>query len=149
MHDSGKKAYITGELEFMLEEDFWSATALSNPGIYLYTMRDCPPSYEPPISRVGDDIIDAIPQLVKVANVKGKVTVFTDGESSKVESELEIGSMILDQQVVYTRPGGRAELVTSDKRLFILGEATVVKFNVRKKEDGTLERDLDERAGKY
>ena len=123
--DIGKKAYITGELEFMLEEDFWSATALYNSSIFLYTMQDCPPPYEPPTQRFG-----GAPQI-KIARVIGKA--FISDAGSEVEREPVQGSYI-DGHLIRTQLGASVELVTSEKQLIILEGGTVVTFKVMKVE---------------
>ncbi|MDT7778623.1 MAG: hypothetical protein QOC99_1135 [Acidobacteriota bacterium] len=127
-----KSADAVGELDdFTLEDDLWGgATSTKMPVIFLYMVGDCPASYEPPAQRLG------APPQIRVVAVEGQVTVFKD-DHPEAESQAVKGSMIEDQQVVYTRPGARVELVASDKRLFILGGKTVVKFVIRKNPDGT------------
>lgn len=137
-----KDADSSGSVEdLILEGDLWDgANSTKIPVIFVYTAGDCPAtSYEPPMQRLGGS-----PQI-KVASVEGQVTMFKDG-NSEAESQLVKGATIEDGQVVYTRPGARVELVASDKRLFILGGKTVVKFVIKKDSDGTWGISADIRA---
>jgi hypothetical protein len=136
-----KEANSSGAVEdFILEDDLWDgATSTKIPGIFIYTAGDCTTAYEPPMQRLGGS-----PQI-RVSAVEGRVTIFKDGNSA-AESQLVKGSIIEDEQVVYTRPGARVELIASDKRLFILGGKTVVKFVIKKGSDGTWGISADIRA---
>lgn len=136
-----KDANSSGAVEdFTLEDDLWDgATSTRVPTVFIYTAGDCVSAYEPPLQRLGGS-----PQI-RVAEIEGRVTVFKDGNAA-AESQLAKGSTIEDEQVVYTRPGARVELIASDKRLFILGGKTVVKFVIKKGADGTWGISADIRA---
>lgn len=128
-----RDANSVGEVDDLtLEGDLWEgASATARPVIFLYTVGDCAStSYEPPAQRLGG------PPQIRIASVTGHVTVFNESRPDG-ESEAVKGSFVEDMQVVYTRPGARVELVASDKRLFILGGKTVVKFVIRKDAGGT------------
>jgi hypothetical protein len=135
-----READNLGEIDLEMDQDLWDgATATHLPAVFLYTTGDCPPSYEPPLQRLDG------PPRVKVVSVEGKVTISND--KSDNESQATIGSMVEDQQIIYTRPGASVQLVASDKRLFLLPGSTVVKFSISKNSTGTWEINCEQRSG--